>query len=253
MIALCGVCQVRVYCQSPMWKDQPVLSSSSALPAFEVAVIRKVPAAAIRESTWSLPGVGRFEAKNLSLQFLIQMAFNTSEKQIDNMPKWAKDETFDVVAKPEDGVRLSREELRPRLQNLLKQRFHLSSHFVVREMSGYALMQAKSGGKMEPGKGDTPVNFRKNVYPGRMQGLKWSMEFLAEMLSLTLQETVVDCTGRKGLYNIDLEYAADIAADSTLPSLVTALKDSLGIALEKRNVPVEVLVIDSLDRTPTEN
>jgi uncharacterized protein (TIGR03435 family) len=79
------------------------------------------------------------------------------------------------------------------------------------------------------------------------------MESLASMLARPAHRPVVDKTGIKGNYEIDLRYAKDDAADSSLPSLFTALQEQLGLKLETQKIPVEMLVIDRVEKIPTEN
>jgi uncharacterized protein (TIGR03435 family) len=64
---------------------------------------------------------------------------------------------------------------------------------------------------------------------------------------------VVDNTKLKGNYDIKLDYAPDEVTDSPLPSIFTAVQEDLGLKLERQKVPVEMLVIDHVEKTPTEN
>ena len=63
----------------------------------------------------------------------------------------------------------------------------------------------------------------------------------------------IDRTGVAGGYDIQLDFAADLATDSSLPSLFTALRESLGLKLEAQKVPVEMLVVDHVDKVPAPN
>ncbi len=84
-------------------------------PSFEVATIRSSNAPPT-EGYWSPPGTGKFIAHNLSLALLIHLAFGTDNRQIVNKPSWLESDRFDITAKPSEGVALSRDELKPRLQ-----------------------------------------------------------------------------------------------------------------------------------------
>jgi uncharacterized protein (TIGR03435 family) len=66
---------------------------------------------------------------------------------------------------------------------------------------------------------------------------------------------VTDKTGLIGRYDFKLEYAgaANIAADDPLPDLITAVQSQLGLKLEKGTAPFDVLVIDHIEKTPTDN
>src|ERR1039457_252318 len=83
---------------------------SAALSSFEVATIRQTPPGRQGNSVWSPPGVGRFTADSVSLEFLVEMAFGVDHNQIAGNPKWFGSDFYDVVAKPESGISLTRDE-----------------------------------------------------------------------------------------------------------------------------------------------
>lgn len=227
--------------------------TAAAQPSFEVATIKPTPSRDQGGGVWTPPGIGRFKAKSVSVQFLIQMAYGVEGDQISAKPAWLDSDFYDVEAKPEEGIALSRDELKPRLQNLLAERFHLAAHTETRMMRGYALVVAKAGPKLQPTKADHPPGFRIHVGAGRVEGINWTMPFLASMLVRVTGLRVADETGIAGSYDIKLNFAPDIEQDSTLPSLFTALRETLGLELKPQQIPVEVLVIDHIDRTPTGN
>ena len=228
------------------------LCLGQARPAFEVAVIRPSNAPA-NEGSWSLPGTGKFNAHNLTLARLIVLAYGVDDNQIAGKPSWLDADRFDISAKPAGNVPLSREELKPRLQLLLEERFHLATHTETRLMPGYVLTVAKGGAKLQPTKGSKFPGFLINVTDTELNGLNWSMPFLASMLQHPAGRPVLDKTGLSGSYDIKLDFSPDPAADSELPSIFAALRQTLGLRLDAQNIPVEVLVIDHADRTPTEN
>ena len=79
------------------------------------------------------------------------------------------------------------------------------------------------------------------------------MLVFASMLGQTLGVPVVDRTGIKGTYEIDLKFAPEDSTDSPLPSIFTAVEEQLGLKLESQKVPLEMLVIDYCRRVPTIN
>jgi len=222
-------------------------------PSFEVATIKPTPSPDPGKGLWSPPGIGRFWARSVSVQFLIQMAYGVESDQISGKPSWFDSDFYDVEAKPEEGIALSRDELKPRLQNLLAERFHLAAHFETRMVRGYALVAAKGGPKLQPTKGDHFPGFRINTGAGHLEGLNWSMSYLATMLQRVTGLPVADRTGIAGSYDIKLEFASDLEQDSTLPSLFTALRETLGLELKAQQIPHQVLVIDHIDRVPAAN
>jgi len=78
------------------------------------------------------------------------------------------------------------------------------------------------------------------------------MELLASYVGDRLGRIVVDGTGLSESYDFTLEWEPDETVDSGVPSLITALREQLGLRVETRKSPVEVLVIDSIAR-PSEN
>jgi uncharacterized protein (TIGR03435 family) len=222
-------------------------------PTFEVATVRPAPPHSDPNGSWSPPGHGRFIANRVSLVLLLQLAYGVDSSQIVNKPDWLETNLYDVAAKAEDGISLTRDELRPRLQDLLQQRFHLVAHIEMRSSRGYALVVAKGGPHLTPTKADHFPGFRINVSPGQMRGVNWSMPQLAKYLTPAVGFPVADQTGLHGSYDIDFSYEPNPYADSTLPSLDVALKRATGLLLKPQRIPVETLVIDSVDKTPTAN
>jgi uncharacterized protein (TIGR03435 family) len=222
-------------------------------PTFEVATVKPAPQADPNTGSWSPPGTGRFAATHVSLALLLQLAYGIDNSQIANMPDWLESNLYDVVAKPEDGIKLSRDELKPRLQDLLQQRFHLAAHIEMRPMRGYALVIADGGPHLTPTKGDHFPGFRINVSSGQMRGANWSMQQFARYLTSAAGFPVVDQTGITGSYDVNFGYGSNPDIDSTLPSLEVALKQATGLLLKPQKVPVETVVIDSIDKVPTAN
>lgn len=226
---------------------------SQQRPAFDVATVRPSQGDP-NDGYWSLPNTGVFTAHNLTLEWLIRLAYDVDPNQILNKPPWLETATFDVAARPADGVILTRKELRPRLQALLAERFHLTTHNETRPTPGYALVVAKGGPKLQPTRGARFPNFRQATTDTELSGLNWSTAFLAASLQHAAGRPVADHTGLTGSYDIDLHFApSSPSADTSLPSVFTAVRETLGLELKPRSIPVQFLVIDHLDRTPTEN
>jgi uncharacterized protein (TIGR03435 family) len=221
--------------------------------SFEVASIRATSNADPTQGYWSLPNTGEFHTHSLSLDWMIRLAFDVDGKQIEGKPVWLESDCYDIQAKPEGGIKLTREQLRPLLQDLLQQRFHLVVHRETRLVSGYALVVAKGGAKLQPSKGGVTPNWQDNVSAGTVKVRNATTAFLAQKLTPLGGLPCVDRTGLTGNYDIGFEYNADPERDSPLPSLFTALQESLGLRLESQKVPVDFLVIDHIDRQPTEN
>lgn len=141
--------------------------------------------------------------------------------------------------------------MQPLLQQLLEQRFHLTIHRESKTVSGYELIIAKGGAKLQPVK--EAGNSHAQILPNGLQAWGASMDTLASMLRSPTKRPVVNKTGISGNYDIKLDYAPINDPNSTLPDLFTALQEQLGLKLTAQKVPIEMLVIDHVDRTPTEN
>ena len=236
----------------------PCLAQSPAKPEaplsdFEVATIRANPTADPNNGYWSLPDTGSFKANGLTLAMLIRLAYDIDDKQILNRPKWLNINLYDVNAKPEEGVTLTRAELRPRLQALLQQRFHLVAHRETRQEPGFALIESKHGAKLQPTKGAKFPNFHVELHAGKINLRNSTLDDIAASITSVIDKPVINQTSIQGSYDIDVTYAPDETPDANMPSLFTALEEATGLRLTAQKVTVEVLVIDSVDPTPTPN
>jgi uncharacterized protein (TIGR03435 family) len=144
------------------------------------------------------------------------------------------------------------------LRTLLEDRFNLAVHHVAKEMSGYALVVAKGGFILKPAEPGGSSGISRNG--GRVETLtakKSSMADLAADIARKLDRMVVDRTGIAGVYDFELRFTTDdlvsSAGDAQAPSLFTALTDALGLRLKPERVLVDIIVVDRLERVPTDN
>jgi uncharacterized protein (TIGR03435 family) len=237
-----------------LWSFFRLVVAQEPQPRFEVASVRAAPADADPQTAfWSRPGIGRFTASHVSLARLIQLAYGIDDSQIANKPGWMDTKLYDVEAKPERGVSLTREELKPCLQKLLQERFHLLAHMETRSGRGYALVVAQDGPHLKPASAGHFAGERHPVSTGHLHVYNCSMQQLAQYLTPAADFPVADQTGLSGSYDIDFDYNDKPEAESDLPPLDLALKQATGLLLKPQKVPVEMLVIDSIDKVPTEN
>jgi uncharacterized protein (TIGR03435 family) len=142
------------------------------------------------------------------------------------------------------------------LQTLLKERFQMTLHFEQREMTHYELVIGKNGPKLK----ESTVGPGEATGTARLDGIRsnrMQMNRLAALLSRTTRMPVLDKTGLTGFYQFDLRYANEVspAAEEIPagPSIFTAVQEQLGLKLESKKGPVEVLVVDHAERIPVEN
>ena len=179
----------------------------------------------------SPPGPGRFTATNVSLDILIALAFGVDSDQISGKPNWFSSEQYDITAKLEGDAGLTSEQLRPLLQQLLEQRFSLAIHREMKDVQGYALVVSTGGPKLQASKGAPGHAY---ILANGLSCQNRSIGVLAGMLSRPTGRPVVDTTGIKGNYDITLEYAPEGPADSSLPSIFTALQEQLGLKSRRK-------------------
>jgi uncharacterized protein (TIGR03435 family) len=247
-------------------------------PKFEAASVKRTDRCSLDNSA----DAGMIAFKGDPLKAVLMEAFKVKMDQIVG-PSWLDADCFDIFARIPEGA--TRDQVPAMLQALLAERFKLAAHKEDRPRPGYALAIDKSGPKF---KESVPGSELKGVHSGQVRfgaapaasGIKGSMTMasLARFLSIRLGAPVQDLTGLKGTYDIDLTWTPDrsfepmgqfAAAYSTahpgladggagLPpaptaDIFTAIRDSLGLRLEPRKQPVEVLVIDHIERVPTGN
>jgi uncharacterized protein (TIGR03435 family) len=221
-------------------------------PAFEAASIRRNVSGGMNTSL-NVSG-GRFTATNASAKTLIRNAYEILGFQLAGEPRWLDTEMYDIVATTGISEKIPPDRLKLLLQNLLLDRFQLKVHWETRETSVYALVPSKTGLKLKQSSegGEPSINTQKRLGTVRMKGAREPVSILASNLGNQLGRIVLDRTGLPGFYDWMLEWDQDPAAESTLPSLFTALQEQLGLKLEAQKGPMETLVIDRAER-PSEN
>jgi uncharacterized protein (TIGR03435 family) len=207
--------------------------------SFEVASIKRaVPDAGGSSGEDGRNGVLR--VYNVTLKRCIRYAYAMPEGQILGGPKWIDDLRFDIIARADHPA--GEPELLTMLQPLLADRFNLEFHHESRTISGYALTLAKGGIKATV----SDPNRRSGANGGRgfVDAVAFPVSELTIRLSAVLGRPVIDMTGDKRRFDIHLRWTPDDTATSDSPSLPTALQEQLGLRLEARKVPVDVLVVD---------
>jgi uncharacterized protein (TIGR03435 family) len=249
--------------------------TTGAPPSFEVATIKpnKDAGPGLR---FQLSPTG-FKATHASLGNLIMFAYAMkSDTQFIGAPAWSSSEFFDVEAKAtEADVKSAKplpmdtqmNNLRLKLQTLIADRFQLKAHFETRDLPVYALVVAKGGIKMKevqldpmppPGTRPPPgahLPQLRPTGPNQITASAWPIGEMTNWLS-HLDEisgrVVVDETGLTGHYDwvlngIALSPAAAANPDEPTISIFQALPDQLGLRLEPRKAPLEVMVIDHVE------
>lgn len=243
-------------------------SSSSASPApaarplaFEVASIRPHdgPLHTIMGYTASGPRL-RLEGDNL--RALIMEAYNLRNFQISIVGIDEQQNTYyDIVANAPEGTTPTRDDFRRMLQALLADRFQLRVHFEKKDMPVYALIVAKGGAKLTMANTDEPHSPDFHGVNGRNQFLRTddiTMPDLANDIwgGFISDRPVIDLTGLTGTYKLRIEATPEWRLrNGSEPGdidIFTAVKEQLGLKLEPSTAPLDVLVVDSVQK-PSEN
>jgi uncharacterized protein (TIGR03435 family) len=248
------------------------------------------PGAGVRDAARGGPGTtdpGQVAYTNLRLKDLLLTAYGVKSYQLAG-PDWLDTERYDVIANVPPGT--TKEQFPRMLQDLLVERFRISFHHETKDLPLYELVVAKNGPRLKPwqekpdaqpvpqqapgapppmGKDGFPVvqpgHFVSTTVNGRVRiaASKLPISRLAGTLANQLGRPVLDKTGLADLYDYTLEFspeglAGGLAAaappgDQDTLSLFTAVQEQLGLRLEQKKGPVDVLVIDHVEKTPTDN
>jgi uncharacterized protein (TIGR03435 family) len=185
----------------------------------------------------------RLTFKNATLRHVILEAFHLEEYQLLAGPKWMDNDHFDIEGKCAAAAPMK--EKLVMLQALLGERFQLKYHREAREMPGYVLMPAKTGIKVKKSAA-TDENSNSTSGEYMVSGTNETMSGLAAMLAWTLHRPVIDETGFKDRFDYKLNWAP--AADEPTPSLFAVIQDQLGLRLEARRVPIQLLIVESAEK-----
>jgi uncharacterized protein (TIGR03435 family) len=264
-------------------------AQSASAPEFEVAAIRVSNSTdpqsgaydasgllTLRGATMRmLIGIGWKETRTLpdltALEIAVAPAvaqFN-SDNYLKGGPAWLNSDRFDITARAPEGT--PPDTVRLMVQKLLADRFHLAVHREEKVVKVYAMVEAKSGFKLTHASGGDPVCApsigQDNVYHRDCRNM--SMERLAEQLPNFAPRffegrPVVDATGLTGLWDFRLDWtplSGGLAGLGAAPgqdfdtgtTIFATMEKNLGIKLEQREQSTPVIVIDHVDRVPSEN
>ena len=205
---------------------------------------------------------------NTTLADLITMSHNIHVRQIINGPSWMDQDKFDVTGRPQAEGIPNTEQLRGLIRSLLADRFKLTTHAEKRDLPAYALVVANKGGKLTPNTSNPnglPGLFFKGL--GNLPAINATMNDFARVLTqAVLDRPVIDRTGLQGRFDFTLTWTPDEsqfrsmgvnippppADGSGPPGLFTAVQEQLGLRIDSITAPVDVFVIDRVER-PSEN
>ncbi len=250
--------------------------SPPTMPAFEVASVKPNRSDRLVIQI-DRPVSDRFSATNVPLRELIRFAYDLQDTRLIGGPDWTRSERFDIVAKAEQPFPVWTATGPPMplllmLRTLLADRFDLVVHQETRDLPIYALVVAredrKFGPEINPSKLDCEGGVQEQarcgmrIGPGQMAMSGTPMSQFANVLANFVGRPVLDRTQLAGAFDFRLSWTPDRVPqgpvppgapalppiDPNGPSLFAALQEQLGLKLESTRAPLEVLVIDRVER-----
>jgi uncharacterized protein (TIGR03435 family) len=261
-----------------------VVSAAAAQPAtdqvrFEVASVKPSGPKSVRGSNGG-PGTHDpqlYTFGRVTLVDLIWAAYDVRPFQVSSKIALDNDE-FDLAASL--PAETTKPQFRSMLQNLLADRFHFKLHVISKEFPAYALVVTNRGPKFQAGSRDPqPSQLPDDGFPEvatnrpdirvsfsasrgfelvRLSAHQEPIPIFAAMLRVPDSQPVIDQTGLTGSYDFRLAYSLELKATTSdspppLPDLFSAIQQQLGLRLVHKRLPFDVLIIDQVDRFPTEN
>jgi uncharacterized protein (TIGR03435 family) len=230
-------------------------------PAFDVASIKASkpgPRGQIPQRITIEPGGQSFKATNARVKDLIVTAYDIADLQLSGGPGWIESEGFDIDAKAESST--TGKLIRQMLQTLLADRFKLTLHREIKELSVEAVVPAKGDLRLQPAANSSDVpGIAIRAGPGRsmfVTGQNVTLQFVAKYLSGRLRHLVVDRTGLPGSFDFRVDIAPELdeakvpnvpEADS-MSYLFRGLVQKLGFKLQAQKTPMEVFTVEHVER-----
>jgi uncharacterized protein (TIGR03435 family) len=200
----------------------------------------------------------RLTIENFRLNDLITYAYDIKDYELIGEPRWADIDRYDIAARAQDGVSLTRDAGRPMMRALLADRFHLKAHTETKEMAVYALVVASGGPKFRPSPpgAEKLLTLQSKGTGSVMIVTGGDMAQLVGQFSKInrVDRPVIDKTGLTGTYDYKLEWGDETSAgaDPGALSVFTAFQEQLGLKLQPTKAPVQVLIVDHAEK-PSDN
>lgn len=204
---------------------------------------------------------------NMTINQLMTLVYDVHPHQIIGAPSWFESEHFDITAKVAGDGQPSLDQARIMMRKLFADSLKLALHKDTRELPVYTLSLARGGSKLSKSDGDKTDPFIINRGPGSASFLSTSMGDLCRYFQQgPVERPVLDETGLSGRFDFALVWStpemqnANVSTTNALgndradlpPDLFTAVQQQLGLRLEAARKPLEVLVIEKVEK-PTAN
>ena len=250
---LCAAGAVRAQDTANGARAQPAVMAKDADPDWAVVAV-KASAPNDRVSGDNFVG-SRYTIERKTVMEMLSLGYGVQKRQIMDAPEWAATDHWDVNGVPDTPGEPDQRQRNSLVRKLLAERFGLKVHTEQREMPVYALILAKGGAKLTQSTHDPhdvpDLSGSGNSVQQSMRFTNLSMTELATGLQDWTDRPVVNRTGLSGRYDFKLRWTSDetrTAAPDAPPGLFTAIQEQLGLKLVSAKAPVDVLVIDHVER-----
>lgn len=227
----------------PAIQAQPV---PSMRPQFEVASVKSHDASESTSHTSLDRDPGRLTYINVTVRALLRQAYGLKVYPLSRGPDALSTDRYDVIAKIPPGA--SKEQIMLMLQSMLEERFKLIAHRETKELPIYTLVTAKSGPKFRPVPDDGSAPKIDSEDGHQIRAHHISMDQLAAALQGSIGDKVVNATDLPGSFDLTLDFNVDENQSSDGPTIFEAVQRQLGLKLETGKGPVEVVVIDHVEK-----
>ena len=227
----------------------------SSKATFEVASIKEDKALGTGGDMRIRPD-GGISVRHMSARALVTIAYQLNGYQLIAAPSWMAETYYDIDAKPADAA--TRDQTFAMFEALLVDRFKLTFHHETRELGGFSLMQARPGTlgpslrrspyDCEHAFGKTPQCKNGQISGSSLKMIGSPLWSLVKVIIGEVGAPVSDDTQLTGTFDVDLQWSREVAPSDDLRSIYTSLQEQLGLKLERKRVPVEVFVIDRVER-----
>jgi uncharacterized protein (TIGR03435 family) len=238
-----------------------VLAAQASPTEFEVVSIKRSPPDASGGGLGTTPD-GTLTMRNQPVRSILLYGSPVPVREIDGFPDWVARDNYDIIAKTPAGS--TRQQTPVMMRRLLEDRFKLKGHVEERERPIFALVVARSDGRLGPElKPSTLDCGAPDARCGASFGAASIVSDRIRILDVLpffsnlVGRPVIDRTGLNGFYALTLRWApprapnSDAPVDDT-PEFFTAIQEQLGLKVQPDTMKMPVFVVDSIQR-PSEN
>jgi uncharacterized protein (TIGR03435 family) len=194
-------------------------------------------------------------AQGVTLRDCIRWACNVNEYQVTG-PDWIESERYDITGKSAEAA--NTDEFRVMMQGLLADRFGLQFHRETKVMSTWMLSVGKNGPKFKESDSEGDSALEPEMKTMSISIKRAPISQLVAIASKAVQAPVLDMTELKGRYDVTIQISKYLPQPGDGPPDVVSilqrgLQEELGLKLESKKVPLDLLVVDHAERAPAEN